>query len=83
MSSEHTSERVATRAQLYKAQSIRELADDMAHDLTNVLLVIVANTERLRTLVPCERCDIIDEIERAVDRASDVARRLLALSHPG
>lgn len=75
-------EREAALARRHKSAALAFLAGGVAHDLNNLLTVIVGSAELLaedpRTL--SEQRDELLEIQRAAERASEIARQLLAYS---
>ncbi len=81
------SERIQLEVQLRQSQkmeAIGQLAGGAAHDLNNLLLVISGYAELLerRGEPGSEAHAAIHEIQHAAEQASDVTRRLLALSRP-
>ncbi|MDX1984508.1 MAG: ATP-binding protein [Bryobacteraceae bacterium] len=78
-------ERRAVEQQLAHAQkmeSIDRLAGGVAHDFNNLLTVIFANVEMARISggMPEAHAGILDEIELASKRASDLTRQLLTFA---
>jgi two-component system cell cycle sensor histidine kinase/response regulator CckA len=65
-----------------KMESVGRLAGGVAHDFNNVLLVILACTELIRTRHRDDEklSQSLHEIERAALRARDLTRQLLAVS---
>ncbi len=68
--------------QTQKLESLGLLAGGVAHDFNNVLAVIASSTGMLESVVPADHPDreLVDDIERAVRRASGLTRQLLAFS---
>jgi len=68
--------------QAQRLESIGRLAGGIAHDFNNLLTAIVGNTElALLTLPSDAKCTReLKEINKTVDRASDLIRQLLAFS---
>jgi two-component system, cell cycle sensor histidine kinase and response regulator CckA len=68
--------------QTQKLESLGLLAGGVAHDFNNILAVIASNVSLLATAIPPTHPDfeIVDEIERAVFRATGLTRQLLAFS---
>jgi PAS domain S-box-containing protein len=72
--------------QAQKMEAIACLAGGIAHDFSNLLLVILAHAEMLRTDVEAGHCEgervlaALDPIERAGERARVLTRQLLTFS---
>ena len=68
--------------QTQKLESLGLLAGGVAHDFNNVLAVIASSTGMLESVVPADHPDreLVDDIDRAVRRASGLTRQLLAFS---
>jgi len=64
-----------------KRKSIEVLAGTAAHDFNNLLTVIGGNAALMKLSKPADRGSLAAEIQRGAERASVVARNLLALSH--
>lgn len=80
-------ERVAAedlRAQVQKTAAVRTLAGGVAHEINNMMTVILGFSEFLvaDTTMSDERRAESREIQKAADRAAAVARQLLAFSRP-
>ena len=68
--------------QSQKMESVGQLTGGIAHDFNNILFVILANTDALledESFSP-EVMESLGEIDKAVQRASDLTRQLLAFS---
>ncbi len=64
-----------------KLEAIGQLTGGIAHDFNNLLTIVSGNLQLLETDMPdAERREIIDSALRAVDRGSDLTRRLLAFA---
>jgi PAS domain S-box-containing protein len=73
----------AELARAQKVESIGRLAGGIAHDFNNLLTGMVANLSLARLNVeqqPTRAGQHLDEVERAIDRASQLVRGLLAYS---
>jgi len=69
--------------QAQKLEAIGRLAGGVAHDLNNILGVIMGYSELIRERIPEEQHTLRDqvaEIRKAADRAAGVTRQLLAFS---
>lgn len=65
------------------AESVGRRAGEVAHDLNNLLTVILGGTAALRLdLPPGPLLEVVDEIDEAGRRASELAQQLLRLSRP-
>ena len=77
--------RLAAEEQLRQSQkmeAVGQLTGGIAHDFNNILFVILANTDALleeEGLAP-DMTDRLDQIDKAVQRASGLTRQLLAFS---
>jgi PAS domain S-box-containing protein len=68
--------------QSQKMESVGQLTGGIAHDFNNILFVILANTDALledKTFSP-EVMESLGQIDKAVQRAADLTRQLLAFS---
>ena len=68
--------------QSQKMEAVGQLTGGIAHDFNNILFVILANTDALledETFSPSVT-DRLGQIDKAVQRASDLTRQLLAFS---
>jgi PAS domain S-box-containing protein len=83
---EDVTEQRRLEAQLRQAQkmeAIGQLTGGIAHDLNNLLTVILANAELLVRSVPPDRPDLtaeLDEVRAAAESGRDLIRRLLGFS---
>jgi PAS domain S-box-containing protein len=70
--------------QSQKTEIIGRLATGIAHDFTNILMVVRSHADimRLRTTADDPRHSTVDAIEAAVTRGADLARQLLAFNRP-
>jgi two-component system cell cycle sensor histidine kinase/response regulator CckA len=70
--------------QAQKTEIIGRLATGIAHDFSNILMVVSSHTDtmRLRTTADDPRHGYVDAIQAAVTRGADLARQLLAFSRP-
>ena len=67
--------------QTQKLESLGLLAGGIAHDFNNILAVIGANIGLLAESAPSpDDSELIEEVERAVSRATSMTRQLLAFS---
>jgi PAS domain S-box-containing protein len=68
-----------------KLESLGLLAGGIAHDFNNILTAILANISLAKCLIPPENtaCTRLDQAEKAVDRAADLARQLLTFAKGG
>lgn len=77
-------ERAAEEAgrEVEKMRAVAQVAGGVAHHSNNLLMVILANIERLKLCVQSDTyaLTLTDEMERAVDRAADINRSLLAFT---
>lgn len=65
------------------AESVGRRAGELAHDLNNLLTVILGGTAALRLDLPeGPLLEVVDEIEAAGRRANELAQQLLRLSRP-
>ena len=66
-----------------KMEALGRLAGGMAHDINNLLTVILCASEQISHGMSSSRStvDPIRQIQGAVDRAADLTRRLVAFSH--
>ena len=66
-----------------KMEALGRLAGGMAHDINNLLTVILCASEQISHGMSSSRStvDPIRQIQGAVDRAADLTRRLLSLIH--
>lgn len=65
------------------AETVGRRAGEVAHDLNNLLTVILGGTAALRIeLAPGPMLEVVDEIDAAGRRASALAQQLLRLSQP-
>jgi signal transduction histidine kinase len=68
-------------AHAQKLEAVGQLTGGIAHDFNNLLTVISGNLQLLEADLPeSERQEVIDSALRAVDRGSDLTRRLLAFA---
>jgi PAS domain S-box-containing protein len=68
--------------QAQKMEAVGQLTGGIAHDFNNILMVVMANIEELEEderLAPDLR-ELVSNVERATQRASDLTRQLLAFS---
>jgi two-component system cell cycle sensor histidine kinase/response regulator CckA len=70
--------------QSQKTEIIGRLATGIAHDFSNILMVVRSHADimRLRTTADDPRHSCADAIEAAVTRGADLARQLLAFNRP-
>ena len=70
--------------QSQKTEIIGRLATGIAHDFSNILMVVRSHADimRLRTSADDPRHSCADAIEAAVTRGADLARQLLAFNRP-
>ena len=70
--------------QSQKTELIGRLATGIAHDFSNILMVVRSHADimRLRTTADDPRHPYVDAIQAAVTRGADLARQLLAFSRP-
>jgi signal transduction histidine kinase len=66
-----------------KMEALSRLAGGMAHDINNLLTVVVGASERVTTEADngAPRLIQIQRMQNAVDRAAELMRRLVAFSH--
>ena len=66
-----------------KMEALSRLAGGMAHDINNLLTVILCASEQIALRTDSSRYMVqpIRQIQGAVDRAADLTRRLVAFSH--
>ena len=64
-----------------KMEALRRLAGGMAHDINNLLTVILCASEHIAHGVNRSPADSVRQIHGAVDRAAQLTRRLVAFSH--
>ena len=67
-----------------KLETVGRLAGGIAHDFKNLLTVILGDTESLReTIGPGSpaQAELIDDIQTAATRGTDLTRQLLAFAH--
>ena len=72
------------RAEMQKTAAVRTLAGGVAHEINNMMTVVLGFSEFLvaDTTMSDERRAEAREIQKAADRAASVARQLLAFSRP-
>jgi PAS domain S-box-containing protein len=70
--------------QSQKTEIIGRLATGLAHDFSNILMVVGSHADvmRLRTTSDDPRHSCVDAIQAAVTRGADLARQLLAFGRP-
>ena len=70
--------------QSQKTEIIGRLATGIAHDFSNILMVVRSHADimRMRTRADDPRHSRLDSIEAAVTRGAELARQLLAFSRP-
>lgn len=79
----HTRELEAALRQKRRMESLGTLAGGIAHDFNNLLSVIVGNTQLLRRRIDEDaEGAMLQEIERAGGRASELIQRILAFARP-
>lgn len=69
--------------QSQKMESVGQLAGGIAHDFNNLLLVMLSNTylaSRVAAEASIDLSDILSEIRRAAERASELTQKLLLFS---
>ena len=69
--------------QAQKMEAVGQLTGGIAHDLNNVLGVVIANADLIRHALPAGRDEIrgdLEEIKRAARRGADMIRKLLGFS---
>jgi PAS domain S-box-containing protein len=69
--------------QAQKMEAVGQLTGGIAHDLNNVLGVIIANTDLVRDVLGSDRRDLhpdLAEIRRAAGRGAEMIRKLLGFS---
>jgi two-component system, cell cycle sensor histidine kinase and response regulator CckA len=64
-----------------KMEALSRLAGGMAHDINNLLTVILCASEHIAHGVGRPAVDSARQIQGAVDRAAELTRRLVAFSH--
>jgi signal transduction histidine kinase len=66
-----------------KMEALIRLAGGMAHDINNLLTVIIGASEQVAHRMKASRSTVapIRQIQGAVDRAAELTRRLVAFSH--
>ena len=64
-----------------KMEALSRLAGGMAHDINNLLTVILCASERIAHGLNQSAGDSVRQIHGAVDRAAELTRRLVAFSH--
>ncbi|HEY7533183.1 MAG TPA: hypothetical protein VH681_10440, partial [Nitrospiraceae bacterium] len=64
-----------------KMEALSRLAGGMAHDINNLLTVILCASEHIVHGVNGSAADSVRQIHGAVDRAAELTRRLVAFSH--
>jgi signal transduction histidine kinase len=64
-----------------KMEALSRLAGGMAHDIDNLLTVILCASEHIAHRVNRSPDDSVRQIHGAVDRAAELTRRLVAFSH--
>ena len=64
-----------------KMEALSRLAGGMAHDINNLLTVILCASEHIAHGVNRSGSDSVRQIHGAVDRAAELTRRLVAFSH--
>ena len=70
--------------QVQKMEALGQLAGGIAHDLNNMLTVILGNVDLARDSAPRELGSSLEAVRRAADQASALTRKLLRFSerHP-
>ena len=66
-----------------KLESLGLLAGGIAHDFNNLLSVILGNADLVRTAVPTDFQEPLEQLETATHRAADLCSQLLAYSGRG
>jgi two-component system, cell cycle sensor histidine kinase and response regulator CckA len=66
--------------QVQKMEALGQLAGGIAHDLNNMLTVILGNVDLARGSAPRELRSSLEAVRRAADQASALTRRLLRFS---
>lgn len=66
--------------QAQKMEAVGRLAGGVAHDFNNVLSIITACTDLLRSRVPKENQEFVDNIKTAAQRGATLTRQLLTFS---
>ena len=76
----HNAEERFTRVQ--KMEAVGRLAGGVAHDFNNLLTVIIGNAAELKRFVGAspDATELVEEIDKAADSATDLTRQLLAFS---
>ncbi|MEM6703177.1 MAG: ATP-binding protein [Acidobacteriota bacterium] len=69
--------------QVERLESLGLLAGGIAHDFNNLLTVVSANLSLVGMDSPPECEPLVDEADRAIDRARDLTRQLLTFSRGG
>ena len=64
-----------------KMEALTRLAGGMAHDINNLLTVILCASEHIAHELNGSPADSVGQIHGAVDRAAELTRRLVAFSH--
>jgi len=73
--------RAAQRAQeVQKMRSLAELSGGVAHDLNNLLSVMMMVSAAMRDPDPQDRSELLDDLESALQRGVSLAQQLLAVS---
>ena len=69
-------------AQSQKMEALGQLTGGIAHDFNNVLAVVLSNLEllRQRAALPSPLLKLIDNSERAIERATALTQRMLAFA---
>ncbi len=69
----------AARREAEKLRAVAQMAGGVSHHFNNLLMIILANAERLRICVKHDpfAVTLTNELERAVDRAAEINRNLL------